>query len=273
MFCTQCGNSVDPSKNFCGNCGAKIPKASPAPNEPSTTNADDAPSPTIIESRTQFMSAQTLALDAESLDQQAKRRNGKLIMIIAAAVIILVGAGAGVYFGTDLLRSTPAPEPVALAPTVPPIAAPPAQPEEKVPAPRETKQNDLWEPSPVTPEPPPADQAEQPKPPPPPRAKAVPREEPASPPRRAARERASEPGSSAASQTRLSPMAAVYETVRPTVVYAEPSTSSKVVSNIDSNVRLTVVGANNEWLELRSRLGNPPGFVRREHARPLSGNN
>ena len=273
MFCTQCGNSVDLGSNFCGNCGAKIPKASPPANEPSATNADDAPSPTIIESRTQFMSAQTLALDAESLDQQAKRRNGKLIMIIAAAVIIVIGAG--VYFGTDLLRPTPtpAPEPVALAPTVPPIAAPPAQPEGSAQAPSETKQNDLWEPSQPMPEAPPADQTEQPKPPPPPRAKAAPQQEPAQPPRRAARERAQEPGSSPASQTRLAPMAAVYETVRPTVVYAEPSTSSKVVSNIDSNVRLTVVGANNEWLELRSRLGNPPGFVRREQARPLSGNN
>jgi type IV secretory pathway VirB10-like protein len=219
------------------------------------------------------MSAQTLALDAESLDQTAKRRNGKLNMIIAAAVIIVVGAGAGIYFGTDLLRPTPPPEPVALAPTVPPIAAPPTQPEETAPAPRKTKQNDLWEPSPPTPEPPTANQTEPPKSPPPPRAKAAPREEPAPPPRRAARERASEPGSGPGSQTRLAPMAAVYETVRPTVVYAEPSTSSKVVSNIDSNVRLTVVGANNDWLELRSRLGNPPGFVRREHARPLSGNN
>jgi type IV secretory pathway VirB10-like protein len=273
MFCTQCGNSIDLGKNFCGNCGAKIPKASPVASEPLTTSADDAPSPTIIESRTQFMSAQTLALDAESSDQAAKGQNGKLIIMIAAAVIIVIAAGAGVYFGTDLLRPTPAPEPVALAPAVPPIAAPPAQPEENAPAPSETKQNDLWEPSPPTPEPPAADQTEQPKPPSPPRVKAAPREEPAPPPRRAARERAQEPGSSSASQTRLSPMAAVYETVRPTVVYAEPSTSSKVVSNIDSNVRLTVVGANNEWLELRSRLGNPPGFVRREHARPLSGNN
>jgi hypothetical protein len=52
-------------------------------------------------------------------------------------------------------------------------------------------------------------------------------------------------------------------------VFAEPSSSSRVVSNIDSGIRVNVVASNAEWLEVRSRFGNPPGFIRRGDTRPV----
>ena len=70
-------------------------------------------------------------------------------------------------------------------------------------------------------------------------------------------------------QARLTPSAGTYETIRSTTVFAQPSTSSKIVSNIDRGIRVNVVASNAEWLELRSRFGNPPGYIRREHTRPL----
>ncbi|TAJ79861.1 hypothetical protein EPO44_19090 [bacterium] len=73
--------------------------------------------------------------------------------------------------------------------------------------------------------------------------------EPASPP---SWKRPAEPGS--------------YEIIRPTAVFAEPSDSSRRVSNIQKGTRVTVVGSMGEWLEVRSKHGNPPGFIRRDDA-------
>mgnify|MGYP001558600682 FL=1 len=57
-----------------------------------------------------------------------------------------------------------------------------------------------------------------------------------------------------------------YEVIRPTAVFAEPSDSSRRVSNIKKGTRVTVVGSAGEWLEVRSKHGNPPGFIRRDDA-------
>jgi len=60
--------------------------------------------------------------------------------------------------------------------------------------------------------------------------------------------------------------AGVYETLRSTSVFEEPSASSRIVSNIPGGVRVNVVGATGSWLEVRSKSGNPPGFIRRSDA-------
>lgn len=73
--------------------------------------------------------------------------------------------------------------------------------------------------------------------------------EPAAPP---SWKRAAEPGS--------------YEVIRSTSVFAEPSSSSRTVSTINKGTRVTVVGSVGEWLEVRSKQGNPPGFIRRDDA-------
>ena len=56
----------------------------------------------------------------------------------------------------------------------------------------------------------------------------------------------------------------VYQTLRATSVYEEPSASSRVVSQITKGTRVNVVRSLGDWLEVRSKLNNPPGFVRRD---------
>jgi len=57
-----------------------------------------------------------------------------------------------------------------------------------------------------------------------------------------------------------------YETVRSTFVFAEPSASSRKVGNISNGTQVKVVGSTDDWLEVRSRVGRPPGFIRRDDA-------
>lgn len=64
-----------------------------------------------------------------------------------------------------------------------------------------------------------------------------------------------------------------YETLRPTSVHAGPSESSAVLSQIGSGTKVTVVGSVGDWLEVRSRHGNPPGFIRRDDAMYVGGQN
>jgi uncharacterized protein YgiM (DUF1202 family) len=56
----------------------------------------------------------------------------------------------------------------------------------------------------------------------------------------------------------------VYQTIRPTSVYEEPSASSRVLSQINKGTRVNVVRALGDWLEVRSKGNNPTGFVRRD---------
>jgi len=68
-----------------------------------------------------------------------------------------------------------------------------------------------------------------------------------------ARRRAIEPG--------------LYETVHATAVHEEPLSGSRVLTRIVGGTRITVVRGSGEWLEVRSKHGNPPGFVRAEDAK------
>jgi hypothetical protein len=59
----------------------------------------------------------------------------------------------------------------------------------------------------------------------------------------------------------------VYETTRQTSVYQDPSPASRVVSQISRGTRIDVVRSAGDWLEVRSKRGNPPGYVRSDDAR------
>jgi hypothetical protein len=59
----------------------------------------------------------------------------------------------------------------------------------------------------------------------------------------------------------------VYETTRATSVYENPSSSSRVLSQIGRGTKINVVSSTGGWLEVRSRRGNPPGYVRSDDAR------
>jgi hypothetical protein len=64
-----------------------------------------------------------------------------------------------------------------------------------------------------------------------------------------------------------------YEVIRSTSVFAEPSEASRKVSAVKRGTRVTVVGSSGEWLEVRSKHGNPPGFIRRDDAMFVEGQN
>jgi Bacterial SH3 domain len=64
-----------------------------------------------------------------------------------------------------------------------------------------------------------------------------------------------------------------YETIRSTTVHEQPSGSSRVLTKIAKGTRVEVVRSSGDWLEVRSRHGNPPGFVRADDAMFLSRTN
>lgn len=57
-----------------------------------------------------------------------------------------------------------------------------------------------------------------------------------------------------------------YEVIQTTSVFDEPSGSSRKVATINGGTKVAVVRSVGEWLEVRSKYGNPPGFIRRDDA-------
>lgn len=57
-----------------------------------------------------------------------------------------------------------------------------------------------------------------------------------------------------------------YEVIRTTSVYEEPSAFARKVSTIEKGTTVSIVGSVGEWLEVRSKHGNPPGFIHRDDA-------
>ena len=85
------------------------------------------------------------------------------------------------------------------------------------------------------------------------------------PPVRPREPAASSPLPSPAPRRALEP--GLYETVRSTAVYEEPLGSSRVLTRISGGTQITVVRSVGEWLEVRSKHGNPPGFIRSDDAK------
>jgi uncharacterized membrane-anchored protein YhcB (DUF1043 family) len=65
----------------------------------------------------------------------------------------------------------------------------------------------------------------------------------------------------------------VYETTQATSVYEGPSSTSRVISQINRGTRINVVRSAGDWLEVRSKHGNPPGYVRSDDARLIGRTN
>lgn len=58
----------------------------------------------------------------------------------------------------------------------------------------------------------------------------------------------------------------LYETMRPTSVYDQPAGSARIVNQIGKGTQVTVVRSIGDWLEIRSKHGNPPGYIRADDA-------
>ena len=57
-----------------------------------------------------------------------------------------------------------------------------------------------------------------------------------------------------------------YQTLRPTAVHEESANSSRVLAQINKGTQITVIGSGGGWLEIRSKHGKPPGFIRADDA-------
>lgn len=64
----------------------------------------------------------------------------------------------------------------------------------------------------------------------------------------------------------------IFETVRPTQVFSGPSEDSDPVVNVGRGVRVNVVDSREGWLEIHSKHGRPPGFIRQEAVVRISSN-
>jgi hypothetical protein len=234
MFCTECGKQVDPGKNFCGNCGARLAK----PTEP-------IPSSTVEEVQTLASTPTPAAPRAASEGLSAPRtppvpsvKEGRGIntaLIIGVVFALIIAAGTGIYFGTDLLRRPVKQEPAPVEQArVAPQAPPGTVEEPKIGG--ETSDSNL--------------------------ASTV--QPPESAQQAPAGGSKSGPAPSSPSQRGANP--GIYEVLRATTVFEGPSGSSKVLANIPAGTRVSVVNSNGDWLEVHSKSGNPPGFVRRDDA-------
>lgn len=63
-----------------------------------------------------------------------------------------------------------------------------------------------------------------------------------------------------------SPQPRFYQTVRSTTVFEGPTASSQKVGSIPDGTKVRVVGSTGDWLEVRSKQGRPPGFIRQDDA-------
>jgi hypothetical protein len=57
-----------------------------------------------------------------------------------------------------------------------------------------------------------------------------------------------------------------YKITRATQIYSEPSDTSQLIANVKPGMKINVVDSRNGWLEIRSKHGRPPGFVRQAAA-------
>ena len=88
----------------------------------------------------------------------------------------------------------------------------------------------------------------------------------ASAPRSATRPPVSQAPSPARTRTSGTAEPRTYETVRTTSLYEEPANSARVLAQIGKGTQITVVGSGGGWLEIRSKHGKPPGFIRADDA-------
>ena len=61
-----------------------------------------------------------------------------------------------------------------------------------------------------------------------------------------------------------------YEIIQQTKVYSKPSEDSQSLLILDPGIKVNVVDGRNGWLEIRSKFGRPPGFIKQDTAVPLN---
>ena len=62
-----------------------------------------------------------------------------------------------------------------------------------------------------------------------------------------------------------------YKVVRLTSVYSQPTGESQRVAIISPGTKVLVIDVQGNWLEIRSKHGRPPGFIKRDSVTPMGG--
>jgi len=68
-------------------------------------------------------------------------------------------------------------------------------------------------------------------------------------------------------------IAGTYQITQASRVYAGPTESAQLIGEIEPGMKVNVVNNRDGWLEIHSKNGRPPGFIRREVAARVTGQN
>jgi hypothetical protein len=249
MFCTRCGTRIDQGDNFCRHCGVRIERRDAAGNSAAETG-----SAASLRAPTQPSAKAGARASAPDLKTGMTRK----------AVIAAVGLGLFLISAIGFYFARGSSEPVQLSQ---PKESPAATVLHSDPLSRSEENKDL----PVAPDPglaslnqsevveaPRAGESSKPAHtlPPPHKSQA----------QRSVQDSARNSRPTPAPASRSGAKAGVYETVQSTTIYENPSAAANVVADIPAGVRINVVSATGDWLEVHSRRGNPPGFIRRGDA-------
>ena len=274
MFCTQCGTPFELGQNFCKHCGARVnqqpdlrtPTETPKREGPQVTTAPIAKAAPVGK----------VADDTLPYSPSRERQGISMSAIVGGCLALILAGSAVIYFGTDLLRQ-PAKEKtsdIADVPTSTDASYPDTRRREEAKNSTEAVNDNLasarQSQEAQTPPPVPAD---TPQPAPEVSPIPAPKTDGTESTRKSQSPRAGQDAQATGQATRPPASAArragvggIYQTTRSTTVFESPSASSQVVANIPGGMRIDVVNAKGDWLEVHSRRGNPPGFIRREDA-------
>jgi hypothetical protein len=78
------------------------------------------------------------------------------------------------------------------------------------------------------------------------------------------------PAKQAKGQT-VAAVAGTYEVTRSTRVFAAPTEFAQQVGEIEPGLKVNVVNARDGWLEIHSKHGRPPGFIRSDAVARVGG--
>lgn len=271
MFCTQCGTPFELGQNFCKHCGARV-NQQPDLRTPTETPKREGPQVTTAPiAKAKAAPVGKVADDTLPYSPSRERQGISMSAIVGGCLALILAGSAVIYFGTDLLRR-PAKQKTSDIADVP--ASPDARRREEAKNSTEAVNDNLSSPrqsqEAQTSPPVPADTAQS-------ASEVSPTPAPKTDGTESTRKSQSPPAGQDAQATgratrppvaaaRRAGVGGIYQTTRSTTVFESPSASSQVIANIPGGTRIDVVNAKGDWLEVHSRRGNPPGFIRREDA-------
>jgi hypothetical protein len=99
MFCANCGQEVSADKSFCTNCGAPAPKQDtpPATAQDAAPAAQNAAQPQFVPPVAEDAPAAWQPPAASPGGPVRPRRSGLIVGSVAAVVVVLAGAGVGIW--------------------------------------------------------------------------------------------------------------------------------------------------------------------------------